>query len=93
MSTWIAVGVKGTGIILDAKNKLKGARQRNTNCKKDLIRQLAYFADLEGDNAGSELPSVCMKTSLLKIQKAKETTEQSLDVVTGLVSELLVLLA
>ena len=91
--TWIAVGAKGTKVILEAKNKLKGARQRNTNCKKDLIRQLAYFADLEGDNGGLDTPSVCMKTALMKIQKGKESTENTLDIVTGLVSDLLCLLA
>ena len=80
--TWIQVGAPGTKAILETKNKLKSARQRNTNNQKDLGRQLVYFLDLEKDAGALNTPSFCMKTSLMKIQKAQHSTEHSLEKVT-----------
>ena len=78
--------------MLDTKNKLKSARQRNTNNQKDLETQLAYFHELELDAGVLETPSFSMKTALMKIQKAQLSTEHSLENITGLVSDLTCLL-
>ena len=91
--TWIQVGAKGTKEIVETKNELKSAQQRNTNNQKDLARQLAYFHVLELEAGALETPSFSMKTALMKIQKAQHSTDHYLDKITELVSDLTCLLA
>ena len=91
--TWIQLAVPGTTLILDKKSKHKSARQKNKNSQKEFGRLLVYFLDLEKDAGTLDSPSFGMTTSLKKIQKAQSLTEQSMEQITKLVSDLTFLLA
>ena len=91
--TWIAVGAKGTNLILETKNKLKILRQKNSNNQNNLRRQLAYFRELEADAGDLDKPSFSMKSSLAKLQKPQTSTKQSLTKVSETIDDLTCMLA
>ena len=94
MATWITVGAKGTIHIGDIKTKLRGATQRNSMNITDLRRQISFFKEMEADMRSSTTesdldgPSRVMDKKLVRLQKAQEHTERTLEDIVIMVSDL-----
>ena len=71
------VGINGTAKVGKLKTLLKGERQKNTLCQKDLRRQIGIFKELVKNDAEPK-PSKLLNGKLKKYKKPKNWSNQLL---------------